>query len=237
VNVKYLQTEQHIEAECSNDAVKSRELLELKLTELKQALAGQDPVLQPFERAKTLLEMGYILIDLDRKMEAWQVAQEAFSLALPEESWNQAVEACDVMYQAEQPESLKAMIHGIWLGVTYPIDPELSVAMLHHLTEETPDNSDGAAVAAAVACYVVDMRAEGKQRSDLQFFTSQLLGQVARRHSQVDTQDLFDFWVERMQLSDPAQFIPRLGKILDVVVPEGEWWFDRDELRNKIPVE
>lgn len=235
--MKYLQTEQLNEAECSNDAVKSSQLLEMRLGELKQILAEQGEALSVTERAKVLLDMGYILIDLDRKAEAWQVAKQAFELALPVESWNQAVEACDVMYQAEQEESLKAMAHGIWLGVTYPIDPELSVAMLHHLTEETPDNSDGAAVAAAVACYVVDMRAEGKQRSDLQFFTSQLLGQVARRHSQVDTQDLFDFWVERMQLNDPALFIPRLGKILDVVVPANEWWFDRDELRSKIPVE
>ena len=235
--MKYLQTEQLNEAECSNDAIKSSELLELRLTELKQILAGQGDALGVSEKAKILLDMGYILIDLNRKVEAWQVAKEAFELSLPLESWNQAVEACDVMYQADQEESLKAMVHGIWLGVTFPIDPELSVAMLHHLTEETPDNSDGGAVAAAVACYVVDMRAEGKQRSDLQFFTSQMLGQIARRHSQVDTQDLFDFWVERMQLNDPALFIPRLGKILDVVVPANEWWFDRDELRNKIPVE
>lgn len=234
--MKYLQTEQLNEAECSNDAVKSSQLLELRLNELKQLLAEQGNTLSVTEQAKALLDMGYILIDLDRKAEAWQVAKQAFDMALPIESWNQAVEACDVMYQAEQEESLKAMVHGIWLGVTYPIDPELTVAMLHHLTEETPDNSDGAAVAAAVACYVVDMRAEGKQRSDLQFFTSQLLGKIARRHSQVDTQDLFEFWVQRMQLDDPALFIPRLGKILDVVVPAGEWWFDRDELRNKIPV-
>ncbi len=235
--MKYLQTEQLNEAECSNDAVKSSQLLEMRLGELKQILAEQGDSLNVSEQAKVLLDMGYILIDLNRKAEAWQVAKEAFELSLPQESWNQAVEACDVMYQADQAESLKAMAHGIWLGVTYPIDPELSVAMLHHLTEETPDNSDGAAVAAAVACYVVDMRAEGKQRSDLQFFTSQMLGQIARRHSQVDTQDLFEFWVERMQLNDPALFIPRLGKILDVVVPANEWWFDRDELRNRIPVQ
>ncbi len=235
--MKYLQTEELREAECSNDAVKSSELLEMRLNELQQILADPEQSLTATERAKVLLDMGYILIDLGRKSEAWQLARQAFELALPQKSWNQAVEACDVMYQAEQPDSLKALVHGIWLGVSYPIDPELSVAMLHHLSEETPDNSDGGAVAAAVACYVVDVRAEGKQRSDLQFFTSQLLGQVARRHSQVDTQDLFDFWVERMQLNDPALFIPRLGKILDVVVPANEWWFDRDELRSKIPVE
>ena len=63
---------------------------------------------------------------------------------------------------------------------------------------------------------------------------NQLLGQVARRHSQVEEQDIFDFWVERMELNDPGQFLPRLAKVLDVIV-DGDWWFDRDALRAKIP--
>ena len=67
-------------------------------------------------------------------------------------------------------------------------------------------------------------------------FTNQLLGQVARRHSQVEEQEIFDFWVERMQLDDPAQFLPRLAKVLEVVT-DNDWWFDRDELRARIPDE
>lgn len=130
-----------------------------------------------------------------------------------------------------------ALAHGIWLGVTYPIDPELSVAMLQHLVEETPPDSDGAAVAAAVAAYLVDLRAEGQQREELQFFTNQLMGTVARRHTNgaCDSQELFDIWVERLELNDPGKFLPRLSKIIDVLVPEGQWWFDRDALREKIP--
>ena len=34
-------------------------------------------------------------------------------------------------------------------------------------------------VAAASACYIVDLRAEGPERDDLRFFTNQLLGTVA----------------------------------------------------------
>jgi len=186
------------------------------------------------KRRKLKLDSAYVLLDLERKQEAWDVGREVLDSAVADENWLQAVEACDVMFQAEQPESVKALAHGIWLGVTYPIDPELSVAMLQHLIDETPDKSDGAAVAAATARYIVDLRAEGKQREDLQFFTGQLLGDVARRHSSVDDQEMFDFWVERMELNDPGKFLPRLAKIIDVLVTDG-WWFDRDELRKRIP--
>ena len=141
-----------------------------------------------------------------------------------------------MLYQAEQAESIKALAQGIWLGVTFPVDPELSVAMLQHLIDETPNNSDGAAVAAATACYVVDIRVQDQDREDLRFFTNQLLGQVARRHSQVEEQEIFDFWVERMALDDPSKFLPRLAKVLEVIV-DSDWWFDRDTLRARIPAD
>jgi hypothetical protein len=60
---------------------------------------------------------------------------------------------------------------------------------------------------------------------------------VARRHTNgaCDTQELFNIWIQRLELNDPAKFLPRLSKIVDVLVPEGKWWFDRDALREKIP--
>jgi len=234
-DVKYLNIdEHHKEAECSNDTVKSSELLVSRQAELEEQLAG----LQGLERLKPLLDSGYILLDLvDRQAEAWKAAKEAFAIAIEHEQWLSAVEACDIIYQAGQDDAIVALAHGIWLGVTYPIDPELSVAMLEHLVEETPDNSDGAAVAAASACYLVDLRAEGKQRDELQFFAGQLLGQVARRHTNgaCDTQELFDIWMDRLELKEPDKFLPRLAKILDVLVPAEQWWFDRDLLRSRIP--
>jgi hypothetical protein len=233
--VKYLDSnEQQGEAECSNDVIKSSELLVRKLAEHEAVLQnaeGQD-------RIKPLLDSGYILLDLvDRNKDAWVVGKEAFDIAVANENWLSAVEACDIIYQAEQDDAVLALAHGIWLGVTYPIDPELSVAMLQHLVDETPPDSDGAAVAAAVATYIVDLRAEDKQREDLKFFTNQLMGAVARRHTNgaCDTQELFDIWIQRLELNDPAKFLPRLSKIVDVLVPEGQWWFDRDALREKIP--
>ena len=233
--MKYLNLDDHLkEAECADDAIQPSELLVNKLAQLQTELQQAQGV----ERLKPLLDSGYILLDLvDRKADAWQVAKEAFAIAVAEQNWLSAVEACDILYQAEQDDAITALAHGIWLGVTFPIDPELSVAMLQHLVEETPDHADGAAVAAAAACFIVDLRAEGKQKDDLGFFTGQLLGQVARRHTNgaCDTQELFDFWMDRLELKEPDKFLPRLAAILDVLVPAEQWWFDRDALRATIP--
>jgi hypothetical protein len=138
------------------------------------------------------------------------------------------------MYQADMEKSIQALAHGIWLGVTFPIEPDLSVAMLQHLVDETQDKDDGAAVAAATACFLADMRAEGEDREELIFFTRQLLGQVARRHSQVEDKEIFVFWVEQLELNDPDKFLPRLASVLDVLTQD-DWWYERDQLRTLIP--
>ncbi|WP_316365922.1 hypothetical protein [Candidatus Thiodiazotropha sp. CDECU1] len=235
--MKYLESEAFIgDNDSSEDAIKSSKLLQLKLDEKCEALSALPEDASHDKRFELQLESAYILLDLDRQQEAWEIAKGVLEQALDQELWLRAVEACDILYQSERADAVKALAHGIWLGVTFPIDPELSVAILQHLIDETPDNSDGAAVAAATACYVVDIRAQGEEREDLKFFTNQLLGQVARRHSQVEEQEIFDFWVERMQLDDPGKFLPRLAKVLEVIV-EDDWWFDRDALRGKIPAD
>ena len=68
----------------------------------------------------------------------------------------------------------------------------------------------------------------------LLFFTNQILGQVARKHSQVEEQEIFDFWVQQLELDDPQKFLPRLSKVLEVLIGDS-WWYDRSELREKIP--
>ena len=229
--MKYLNKDDHSrDAECAEDAKRQTETLEERLAELE----AQQAAAQGLARITPLLESGYLLLDLKREPEAWRAAREAFDLAIDAEQWAEAVEACDVMAQTDEPNSVKAIAHGIWLGVTFPIDPELSVAMLQHLIDNTPPDSDGAAVAAAVARYVVDLRAEGKQRDDLQFFTGQMIGNVARRHSNVEDQDTFEFWLDINGLDDQDKILPRLGKVLDVLVTDG-WWLDRDAIRQRIP--
>ncbi len=236
--MKYLQQQEfHLgDADSGIDAEQSTQALEMQLEQLNKKLENLALDVALAERLKLTLDSCYLLLDLKRHDQAEERAREVFNAALPTELWTQAVEACDVLFQSGREDAIQALAHGIWLGVTFPIDPELSVAMLQHLVDETPDTSDGAAVAAATACYIVDIRTEGQQREDLQLFSGQMLGQVARRHSQVEDQEIFDFWVEKLELNDPDKFLPRLAKVLDVITND-EWWFDRHELRNKIPEE
>ncbi len=236
-NMKYLQTDKYLgEADCAADVEKPLQPVEVRLDELDAKLANLPADAPIDDRLRIRLDKGYTLLELTRHQDAWDLARAAFDDAVENDAWLRAVEACDIMFQSEQPEALRALAHGIWLGVTFPIDPELSVAMLQHLINESPDRSDGAAVAAATASYIVNLRAEGKAREDLIFFTTQLLGQVARRHSQVEEQEIFDFWVRQLELDDPDKFLPRLAKVLDILA-EDDWWFNRDELRGKIPPE
>lgn len=231
--MKYLKTNEVFDADCAEDANKSTVVLADRLKALADVIAAAD---QPDSDVvlKAMIESAYTLLDLKDETKAWDMARKAFDLATAKEQWTFAVEACDAMSQTDHVESTIAIAHGIWLSVTYPVDPELTVAMLQHLIDNTPDDSDGAAIAAAMAKYVVDLRAEGQARENLQFFTGQMLGQVARRHSNVEEQDIFDFWIETNKLDDPALIAERLGKVVDVLAGES-WWVDRETLRAALP--
>jgi len=187
------------------------------------------------EKAFLELQMARLMIGLDRREEAWSIARQVFDIFMHEHDWEKAVDACDVLFLSEQDASICALGHGIWLAVTYPIDPELTVALMQHVIEETPDDSDGAAVAAATAIYITELRADDESKDNLLFFANQMLGQVSRRHSDIETQEQFDFWLEKMELTDPAKFLVRLRNVVDVLVQD-DWWFDRDELQKNLPV-
>ncbi len=235
--MKYLQAETTLgNNECADDAIPPAQLAELHAQQLQEQLDALSADAPLDERLRLTLDRGYALLEGNLFEQAWEIARKALDESLPAELWLRAVEACDIMFQADQTDSVKALAHGIWLGVTFPIDPELSVAMLQHLVDESPGRSDGAAVAAATACYLVELRAKGKQKEDLLFFTNQLLGQVARAHSQVDEQEIFEFWVQQLELDDPDKFLPRLSKVLEILVAD-DWWFDREQLRSRIPDE
>ena len=231
----YLKNESFLgEAEDAEDAVRSSEILAQRLAALEAEMERLDEDDMP-GRLKKGLECGYILLDLDRHDDAWKLAHDAFKDAIEQHSWLEAVEACDIIYQSDKEDSIKALGHGIWLGVTFPIEPELSIAMLQHLVDESPDRSDGSAVAAATASYIVDLRIEDtKRREELKFFVTQMMGEVARRHSKVEEQEIFDFWVGQLELDDPQKFIPRLGKVIETIVAD-DWWYDREQLRVHIP--
>jgi len=219
----------------AEDVQESSVLLEAQLAEFKRQMLELPPNYDPLSRADLLLQIGRTLIRLEKHADAWDAGKEAFDIFVSREAWEGAVQACDILFLSNQAESLAALGQGIWLTVTFPMDPELSVAMLQHVVDETPADSDGAAVAATVAHYLVDLRAEGRSREDLMFYTNQLLATVARRHSDVHDQEAFSRWFQKLELDDPAKFLPRLRNVVDVLVQD-EWWIDRDAIQAKLPV-
>ena len=237
IPLKYIKEDPAVgNADSSEDAKESTGMLERLAADLRGQLAEFSPAAETLRRADLLLQLGRALVRLEKGPDAWAAAREAFDLYLTEQAWEGAAQACDILFLSDQPESLAALGQGIWLAVTYPIDPELSVALLQHVVDDTPPDSDGAAVAAVTAYYLVDLRAREPQREHLLIYANQVLATVARRHSGVDAQQVFDQWIEDMELNDPVLFLPRLRNVVDVLVQD-DWWFDRKALQAALPVD
>jgi hypothetical protein len=222
------------DADSGDEAALSVQQLEQELAKAQREIVELPAGYAAAQKAEVQLRIAELLVDLNRREEAFDTAREAFDSFAAVQHWEGAVQACNIMFLADQPDSLAALGQGVWLAVTFPIDPELSVAVLQHIIDETPADSDGAAVAAAVAHYIVDLRSEGKQRDNLLLFTNHMLGTVARRHSDVQKQEQFDYWLTKLELNDPAKFLPRLRNVIDVMVQE-DWWIDRDAIWASLP--
>ena len=218
----------------STDPEESVEYLNNYLAEKQKTLAELADDASELDRAHLKLDIAEALVGVSRAEECWEVAREAFDVFLANEQWEAAVQCCDVLYQSGQPASLIALGQGVWLAVTYPIDPQLSVNMLGYVVDETPSTADGAAVAAITAHYIADMRTEGDVNKSMTFVTNQLLANVAREHSGIKDQESMNAWMEKLQLLDPEIFLPRLSLVLGAIVPADQWWFDRDALRERI---
>ncbi len=212
----------------------ARAFLEEQLRNLQFDLTmiGRDD--DPSKLGKLKLDIANAELGLEKNEDAWNNARAAFDIFIEKEEWANAIEACDIMYQTEQPSSILALAHGVWLSVTYPVDPEYTINMLNYVVDETPNDSDGAAVAAATAHYIVGVRADDEKHDSLSFLTTNLIAKVAQRHSNVKSQDTLDFWMEKMELKDPAKFLPRMSTVVDAIA-NGRWWFDRDALRDRLP--
>lgn len=224
-----------VEFTASND---SRQLLKNELTQRQAQLMQLSPASDPLERANVQYEIAEIMLELDEpgmREAAWGMTRESFEIYRDHESWEDAVRCCDVLYRCELPASVPALGNGLWLAVTYPIAPEVTILMLNHLIDATQPKADGAAVAATVAHYIADLRLEGEKRDSMMFLTSAMLGKVAERHSNVNSQEAMNLWLNRLDLLDPKVFLPRLGQVIDAIV-EGQWWYDREALRSRLPV-
>ena len=234
--MKYLGDTFDLGAESQQDAATSTAAFEAQLVAVQDRLGEREIELESPQWRELALQEGRLLVALERGREAWQSGRHCFDRFCDARLWAEAIEAAHIMFQSGEQDALVALGHGVWLAVTFPVDPELSVALLQDIIEETPDDSDGAAVAAATAAYVVNLRSEGKEYDSLSFFTNQMLGTVARRHSGIEDQEAFDQWIERLELNDPACFLPRLRNVVDVLVQD-DWWIDREAIQASLPVQ
>ena len=234
--MKYLGDTFDLGAESQQDAATSTVAFEAQLAAVQDRLGEREIELESPQWRELALQEGRLLVALERGPAAWQSGRRCFDRFCDARLWAEAIEAARIMFQSGEQDALVALGHGVWLAVTFPVDPELSVALLQDIIEETPDDSDGAAVAAATAAYVVDLRSEGKEYDSLSFFTNQMLGTVARRHSGIEDQEEFDQWIERLELNDPACFLPRLRNVVDVLVQDN-WWIDREAIQASLPVQ
>lgn len=218
------------------DLSESRPSLQSQLKEHQAQLQALPDDAPPVDRARVQLDIAETRLALLQKNEAWDTARTLFDVFIEQQAWQDAIETCDVLFQCEQPESLAALGNGVWLSITYPVPAQLTVAMLQHIIDETPDDSDGAAVAAMVANYIADIRTEGKEHESLTFFTRQLLAAVAKRHRGIENDaEMINTWIEILELNDIDALLSRLATMLDAIVGD-HWWMDRDALRAALPL-
>jgi hypothetical protein len=221
-----------IQAIAGSESVKE---IQQALSKAKKHLKAMPDDSNPVDRARALMDVAEPLLGLGQGAEAWQHAREAFSVFIDYEHWQDAVEAVDILYQSGQPDSIVALGQGIWLGVTYPVRAQSTVTLLNYIIDETPDESDGAAVAAMAAHYIAGLRTQGEEKASLGFLTTQMIARVAKRHRGIEDQQTLDTWIEMYKLNDVPDLLKRLGLIVDVMVGD-KWWFDRDALRARLPV-
>jgi len=216
----------------TSDAKDSQEFLQQQEIELQEKLnkVSEEGSL---ERADILLNLSNSELGQRKMEQTWNHAKAAFDIFIKLRQWEKAVEACDILYQTELPSSISALGHGVWLAVTFPIPAQNSINILNHIINETPDDADGAALAAIVAHYIVDLRCEGKDKENLQFITMNMISKVAKRHSQVETQMGLDVWMDKLELKDPSVFLPRFSLVVGAIIGE-TWWFDKTELQSYI---
>lgn len=218
------------------DLAESRPSLQALLREHEQHLRALPADSTPVDRARVQLDIAETLLGLQRQKESWTAARETFDTFAAAESWEDAIEACDVLFQCDQAESLAALGNGVWLSITFPVPAQLTIAMLQHIVDETPDDSDGAAVAAMAAHYIADLRTEGKEHESLTFLTKQIVAGVAKRHRGIeDDPEMIKMWIEILGLNDARELLSRLSSMLDAITGDN-WWIDRDALRARLPV-
>jgi hypothetical protein len=44
-----------------------------------------------------------------------------------------------------------------------------------------------------------------------------------------------NFWMTKLDLNESEVYFPRLAQVIDAIVGD-DWWYNRDELREELPV-
>ncbi len=189
----------------------------------------------PVEKSRLMLDIAECYLGLDQPDEAHHWAHQCIQPLIQHEQWPLLVDACDIIYNCGKDDALAALGNGIWLSVTFPIDPNISIQLLHHIVDETPDDSDGAAVAAMLAHYLAETRSSDKDHKNLTFLTNQVVTQVAKRHRNIEDEKTLQTWIKMYQLDEIDQLLPKMAIILDTIV-DNNWWYDRDEIRSRLPL-
>lgn len=207
---------------------------EFRVEDLLQQLTNLSDGEGSLAQAEINLELAGLQLDLDNRDEAHARAHSVIDTFIRDQHFEDAALACQYIYLCDKDDAISAIGQAAWLAVTYPVNPHLTVNVLDHIIDETPDESDGAAVAAATAHYVADLRAEDQEHEQIKLFTGAMLARVARRHSNIESQEKFERWVKILELDDPEKFLVRLRNVIDVMVQE-DWLFDRDALTDALP--
>ena len=232
--LNYLHKEQlDLGAECQSDATVSSAALIRKADAISRQIDHVDAS-DRTKKAALRHQLAAIQIELDKGQSAWDTAFPLLQIYLDRQDWENAAAVCDTLFRSNQQDSLVALGHGLWLSITFPVEPTLTLAHLQHVINETPEDSDGAAIAAAVAAYVVDLRSGSKNNDDATLAVGQMLNEVARRHGNVNNQEEFDKWFRHLELDQPSKLLIRMRNIIDVLVQD-QWWIDRDALQQLIP--
>ena len=221
-------------AESGEDAVTPAAVLKSRLHGIEQQIATLAQSQDQVEIARLDQQAASLLLELKEQEMAWQRARPLFDIFFHKRHWQDAVEVCEILFNADQPHSLAALGQGVWISITFPMDPAATLCMLQYVIDETPDDADGAAVAAATALYVYELREQLTHNSDLYVDAMQMLSTVARRHSDIHGQQDFDNWIKKMELDNPDQFLPRMRNVIDVLVQD-QWWFDPEWVKDNLP--
>ncbi len=218
------------DADGAEDLILTPAELTKKIAYFEKKLINLSADADIIQRIDLLLEIASINVEQYQGKKAWDTATKAFDFAILNCKWELATKACNIMFLSESPDALKALGHAIWLGVSCPIDCEITVAVLQHLIDESPREADTRAIAAATAQYISVTRCG--ENNDITFFTEQMLAGVAKAHSKIDNQRSFDLWRKTLELNKPEIFLKKLAIIIDNLV-SGGWWFDRNTIRQK----